>query len=402
MVRFLKFAALIVISLTFVPTDADAQRRRRKSKERLAVKPEIIYRQVSVGHRRQSVFYKDSRSADFVDQIYLTTRLEKSYDYRFQLVLEPAFYTVRDDGTKEVFEIQQAYGVGQLSDSVTLTAGRKVEFTGSGYFVNPSDVLFEDKNLLDPLEQKTGKNMTKLTFETDESSLSVGYLREINNDFRDGTGFMRFETIVGDADVMLQQSYRQDLKTTTGISAANFFTDSFELHFDGRHQTTQRRDREYLEYSALEREEDSFYYVLGSRYVFTPKRTAIVEWVQNTGGLAVEEVENYHAVLVQRKIDIENSATNDTIPDPYTQLISRRYLFAGYIDEESVKNWSFTVTLLQSLGDGSQFITGEIKYNPAPIFSIGFSPTFFVGEPEAEFGQQPAHAAHYLVMKGTF
>ena len=169
-----------------------------------------------------------------------------------------------------------------------------------------------------------------------------------------------------------------------------------------RHETTQRRNAEHTEYSGLEFEEDSMFYVLGTRYVFTPKRTFILEWTQNTGGLAKEELETYHQVLKDRKIAIENNSTNEAIPDPYTQLIGRRYLFAGYIDEESVKNWSFIFTFLQNISDGSQFVTTKFQFNPAPIFSVAYSPTFFTGNESSEFGQQPAHATHYFVLKGTF
>lgn len=399
----IKVLIFIIIAECLAPTSLFAKKnRRKKTPEKTEIKAEVIYRQVSVGHRRQSVYYEDNRSSDFVDQLYLTTRLDRSYDYRYQLVVEPAFYTVRDDATTDSFRIEQAYGVGQLTDSFQITAGRKVEFSGTGYFFNPSDLLFEDKNLLDPLEQRTGKNFTKFTFAGEESSFSIGYIREANNSFREGAGWLQFETFIGDADLLFQQTYSKDYKVTTGLSYAQFFTDSFELHFDGRYESIQRREKEYQLFSGLEEEEDSVYYVLGSRYVFSAKRTMILEWMQNTGGLAKEEIETYHLVLQQRVLDIAENKTNEKIPDPYTQTIGRRYVFTGYVDEETVKNWSFTGTYLRSLTDGSEFITVETKYNPSPIFSIGYAPTFFVGDLTTEFGQQPAHTAHYFVMKGTF
>ena len=186
------------------------------------------------------------------------------------------------------------------------------------------------------------------------------------------------------------------------MSLAKFVTDSLELHLDGRHQTTQRKDSEYTEYNDLQFEDDSVYYVLGTRFVMSHKRTLVFEWIQNQSGLLKEELEIYHSVLVARKEAIDNSATNEIIPDPYTQLVGRRFVALGLFDEETFSQWSAKLTGIISLNDQSSFVTTEIKYKPAPVYSISYAPTFFVGKDSSEFGQQPAHTAHYFVVHGEF
>jgi hypothetical protein len=215
---------------------------------------------------------------------------------------------------------------------------------------------------------------------------------------------MQLETYFFDADWLLSQTYSKNLKTTTGLSVAKFFTDSLELHVDSRFETTQRKDSEYQNYNAFEREDDSFFYLVGSRYVLSHKRTVIAEYINNQSGLLKEELETYHSELERRKkaLDSGDNSTANQIPDPYTQLVGRKYFAIGFFDEQTIPHSSLKVTYLGNIGDGSAFVTTEFKFKPSPIFSFSYAPSFFTGKPSTEFGQQPAHTAHYIVLQGKF
>ena len=113
----IKVLIFIILAECLAPSLLFAKKKRRKrTPEKTEIKSEIIYRQVSVGHRRQSYYYKEARSADFVDQLYLTTRLDRSYDYRYQLVVR-----AYDDGIafRYVFPEQEQWKTLNLAEEKT-------------------------------------------------------------------------------------------------------------------------------------------------------------------------------------------------------------------------------------------------------------------------------------------
>lgn len=371
--------------------------------------PELIYRAASLVPVKESV-YHDPKHVDFVDQIYIILHLTRTYNYVHEVVIEPAFRTLRNNPASwdKDHVVEQAYVESAIKPWLSLTAGKKAEFEGSGFFVNPSDLLNENKDVFDPLYQKEGVVFGRLTVRSGDFSLGLGYIPERGVAAKKGRAWMKASGQVAEIDIKLQATSQESEKATVGLSAQRFFGGAFELHTDSRYQSRQRDQKDgnvgpmaYSAYSGIDvkdnKDDDaSGYYLAGTRYVFSHQRTFIAEYIQNQSGLLPDDFLRYFDQLRQDTIETKR------VIDPPTKILGRHYGFVGYQDDALIKGVHLSINALQNTDDNSNFVAMIARYHLSPITSIELAPTIFKGGKNTEFGEMPFASATYLVFKGRF
>jgi hypothetical protein len=307
--------------------------------------------------------------------------------------------------------LQQAYIETAATDRLALTVGKKAEFDGPGFIVNPSDLLNENRQVFDPLYQNDGVVFARVKYRIgDASSLGVGYIPLRGQAYNSGKAWLTGATEAFGADVHMQMTANAAQKTTIGLSAQRFFGGSFELHLDGRYQRRQRNqapgDDSYLQFSSYSGRDattytddvPSLYALAGTRYVFTPKRSAIFELIDNQSGLLPAQFAAFYAHIA----DEEKKQTIGQPPPAPTQLEGRMYAFVSYQDDETVRSTHLGLNYLRNTQDGSSFSAASILYNVSPLTSVELAPTFFTGPINTEFGEMPFSQLIYLTFRGRF
>lgn len=376
--------------------------------ESTKIEPYFLYRIGALKPVEESVFHK-AEHGDMADQIYLTLKYTKTYNYLHRVHIEPSFRTMRNNpATWEDFIVEQAFIESELFRPLHVTAGKKTEYEGSGFIVNPSDLLNENKDIFDPVYQSEGVVFTRFKIRLDAFNLGVGYIPRRGQPSNEGRLWSQFSTEVFATDLRIQYTAHASEKSTTGLSAQRFFGGSFELHFDGRYQARQRRvdsaGNDYVKYSTYSgadpntQSDDaaSGYYLGGTRLIFTPRRTMVFEYISNQSGLLPEEFKSYFGDLRKDKIEREK------VRDPQTKLLGRHYGFFSYQDDDSIKSTHLALNVLVNTDDESLFVSSAIRHYVSPITSIELAPTFFKGKPDTEFGEMPFAHAVYLVFRGRF
>lgn len=414
-----------IVFILFAVLDFQAYASAKMKKTRVA--PEITYRQAYLDEREDSAQRRTTQK-NYVDQIYLSLKLIKTFDFVNEVVLEPAVRTPRTDpGASPELEIDQAY-IGAQVGSFDFTAGRKSEYEGTGYFSNPSDLLNEEKDLFDPLYQRRGQTFTRVRWRLlDSWSSAVGYIPQTRQNARFGRAWVQSGGIIAETDFRLQYTYNFRDLSTIGLAASRFFGDWFELHIDSRYQQRQRDsarqpERIVFDCSAVaatrsinsvivdthsdyeidcleptkEATDPSFYTVIGSRFVFTPRRTLILEAIQNQGGVTSEEMEMYFKYI---RTERDGSGIE---PEPQTRILGRQYLFAAYQDEDTLSRTLFNLSYLFNQEDGSSFLNAEVRYTFNPIANVSVVNSQFLGDKHTEFGESPASQVTYLIVRGRF
>jgi hypothetical protein len=376
--------------------------------EKTTIEPSVLYRLGALKPIKESVYHKEDHG-DFADQLYLTLKYSKTYNYVHRVHLEPSFRTIRNNPASwEDYVIEQAFIETEIFTPLLITAGKKTEYEGSGFIVNPSDLLNENKDIFDPVYQSQGVEFTRFKLRTDAFTLGVGMIPRRGRPSNEGRFWGQVSSEIFDIDLRLQLTHHQTEKTTTGLSMQRFFGGSFELHFDGRYQSRQRSPESpgnsYVRFSTYAGEnrtdptDDSAsgYYLGGSRLIFTPRRTLVMEYITNQSGLLPDEFEVFYEDL---RADTEKTGS---VKDPQTKLLGRHYGFASYQDDDSIKSTRLALNLLVNTDDQSSFVSGAVRYYISPITSIELAPTVFKGEKNSEFGEMPFAHAIYLVVRGRF
>jgi hypothetical protein len=372
--------------------------------EKTVIEPSVLYRMGALKPVKESVYHKEDHG-DFADQLYLTLKYSKTYNYVHRVHLEPSFRTIRNNpATWEDYIVEQAFVETEIFTPLLITAGKKTEYEGSGFIVSPSDLLNENKDIFDPVYQSEGVEFTRFKLRTSHFNLGVGLIPRRGRPSTEGKFWAQFSTDLLETDIRLQHTSHQTEKSTTGLSMQRFFGGSLELHFDGRYQARQRSPdtpgNAYVRsstYTGTDKEnpKDDFassYYLGGTRLIFTPRRTLVMEYISNQSGLLPEEFKNYYDGL--------RSAT--TVKDPPTKLLGRHYGFVSFQDDDSLKSTHLALNVLVNTDDQSSFVSSAIRYYITPITSIEFAPTIFKGERNTEFGEMPFAHAIYLVLRGRF
>lgn len=377
------------------PQPADDS-KRPEILESTKIEPELTYRMAYLDMRESSAFHKESHQ-DYLDQLYLNLSFFRDRDLRQEVVLEPTVRTPRGNpnGPLETV-IEQGYVRFALGKYLSVTAGRKAEYDGSGFVTNPSDLLNEDRDQFDPLAQKKGKNFSRISFKSGPIGLSIGFIPNLGNRLRTGRLWLQGAAEFWDIDLKVQQTIQETEKSTIGLSASRFFGDHFELHYDGRYQAKQRTaaEQEERDFSSYQRDDSSLYYLGGTRIVFANRRTIILEGIQNQSGLESFELEDYHHYL--------ESQSDDTRPNPPTRIIGRHYGFFAYQDEGTLSKTALGCSFLVNSDDKSVFSTISAKYTLSPITNVELAPTFFRGHKYSEFGELPFASAVNLIFRGKF
>ncbi len=362
------------------------------------IRPEVIYRMSSLGRRTAAAFHRASEDKDFIDQLYATLRFDGTWEYQDSAVFEAGIRTPRSAPNSPVeLIIQQAFIESQFADSgLTLTAGKKVEFDGPGILLNPSDLLNEEKDLIDPLYQREGKFFTRIAASGNAWKLGIGFIPLRGAMAGKGKAWFQAQAQVMGTDLRLQGSTQVEDAATTGFSASRFVLgDRLEVHLDGRYQTHQRnvslqRERAY---SSLKQNQTSLFAIAGGRFIVAGKRSATLEFMQNQSGLSPAEFKEFFASI--RLLDDSNG---DKKPD--SRFLGRRYAFVAFHDEDSLPRTRIGASVLQNLDDQSIFANVEFRRAVSPLISVALTPTFFTGKSGSEFGEMPFSSIIYLQLTG--
>jgi hypothetical protein len=374
--------------------------------EQTLIEPYVTYRISALKPRKKSVYHKKDH-VDQADQLYLTLKFVKTYDYRHEVAIEPSLRTFRNNPANwEDPIIEQAYIESSVTKHLSFTVGKKLEYEGSGFMVNPSDLLNEGKDVFDPLYQREGVFFSRLKHQSSFGSLSLGYIPKRSQSVSKGKAWLAASTELDEVDFKAQVTVQESDKTTAGLSASRFFGDHLEFHVDSRYQRRQRSvsELDFMQYSPYvgpnipDQKDDSpsLFYLLGTRYVFPPRRTLVFEYIANESGLLPPDFKRRNADLRQQ------AEENGRVKEPPTQLLGRHFVFMSYQDDDTLSKTHLAATVLVNTDDQSTYGTFGAKYTLSPITSVEFAPNFFMGKVDSEFGEMPFSYAYYVIFRGKF
>ncbi len=365
--------------------------------------PELIYRRAYIDLRKDAIYFKDDYR-NFADQLYLSFKFSKSFKYINEVVFDPVIRTPKLNPTNDLeLVVAQAYAHFFTTKNIFFSVGKKLEFDGSGFLINPSDLLNQDKDIYDPLKQREGKFFTRIGFQSDLITSSISFIPKRDSSVEDFSILSKNYFELFGMDTSVQYMFNRTEKSTFGLSMNKFWNDFIETHVDGRYQTRQKRPD--TSYSVQEPERDftdkalsdsSVYVVGGLRLVLSSKRSLVLETIYKESGLDEEQTVNFLEDEKRRK-RIAKASVN-----PPTTIIGRNYVFLAYNDEDTIKKMKFTTSWLYNILDKSSFINIDIDYKVSPIVSMGLSPMFNIGSKNTEFGESYLKNVCYLTLKATF
>lgn len=376
--------------------------------ETTLIEPSLVYRVGKLWPRAASVYHKPEHG-DYFDQIYATLKFQKTWNYVHTVVVEPGFRTKRENPSAwdDAHHFDQAYLESALTDDLLLTTGKKAEYDGSGFMVNPSDLLNENKDILDVVYQKEGVVFSRLKYRLPgDFSLGLAFIPVASASTDQGRALLQFSGEIKQFELRLSATAHAREKATTGLSVQRFWGEHFELHFDGRYQARQRDPAaegnasiafsQYHSNDPLVHDDASGFYLTGTRLVLTPRRTIVVEGIQQQAGLLPDDFKRFFGSLR------EKNATGFTPGTPPTRLQGRHYAFASLQDDDSLKATHLSANYLLNTDDKSSFTVLSVRRTLSPLTSVELSPTFFSGAADTEFGEEPFGQAYYLVFRGRF
>lgn len=377
--------------------------------EATVIEPNVLYRLGKLLPRNHSAYHRPEHS-DYFDQLYLTLKFQKTYDYVHQVVIEPSIRTQRENPDDLEYFIEQAYVESAAGKRFSFTAGKKTEFEGAGFIVNPSDLLNEDKDILDQVYQKEGVVFTRARVRVADFNLGLGIIPISALPTTAGRAWLTVNGEIKEVELRLQVTHNETEKTATGLSIARFIGEHFELHFDGNYRSRQRSQRSrkelsYLTYSSytIKNEdnqvidsEGSGYYLAGSRIILTPRRTIVIEAITQQSGLLPDQFKLYFDYYRNER---DNGRFGMTPP---TRLIGRHYAFFSLQDDDSLPSTHLSANFLMNTDDQSKFIVFSARNALSEVTSVELSPTFFLGEVDSEYGEMPFQQAVYLIFRGRF
>jgi hypothetical protein len=372
-------------------------------------KPELTYRAVAFGQRFESVYHNDEEHRDWADQIYLTLFAERQAGYANKIVVEPAIRTIRNRPKDIETVIDQAYLIMAFGKNLDLTAGKKTELEGSGFLVNPSDLINGNRDLFDPLYQKEGRVFTRLGVRFGEDSyVGFGILPQRARNFEESRFFAVLASELLGVDARFNYLTHQTEKSSFGLSLSRFFYETVELHFDGRYDSRKPSEtdinKNLREQPFVDREfdEGALYAAVGTRIAVTARRSLIGEYIVNQGGLDKNEMPSF--LQSEGFSDAEQTIARkgDSVLDPDARLKGKQYAFVAVKDEESIDKTEMAASIVTNLLDNSSFVALHMRHQVSEIAAIELTPTFFPGAKFTEFGETPFHRTTYLSLKGRF
>jgi hypothetical protein len=366
----------------------------------------LIYRASLLSPRLRSVYHKKEHG-DFADQPYAVFRFIHYSGHIPDVVIEPAIRTVRNNPAKwDDPIIHQAYLETDVGKNWTLTAGKKVEYRGSGFLVNPSDLLNEQKDLFDPLYQQEGIFFSRLTWRRQDTKIGLGFIPVRGQPSKEGKAWITGESELGEAEILMQFTIQESDKFTSGLSIQRFFGDHLEFHVDSRYQARQRKisEFEWLKYSeAVGPNQDSqsddnktIYALIGSRLVLSSRSSVTFEYLGNQSGLAPMDFSRRFTDFAAEKAETEK------VREPPTQYLGRRYGFIAYQNDEILPKALFSISVVANTEDKSTFTSITAKKSLTKTISAEATPMIFRGGERTEFGEMPFSSVIYLTLRGKF
>ena len=395
---FLKY--IFLVTLYFITSKSFASTTIKQGSYSTDFSPELIYRRAYIDLRKDATYFKEDYR-NFADQLYLSLKVSKNFNFVNEVVLDPVIRTKKFNPKELEWVISQAYAHFFVSDKIFFTLGKKLEFDGSGFLINPSDLLNQDKDIYDPLTQKEGKFFTRIGYQSDLITSSINFIPKRDSEVEDFSILVKNDFELFGIDTNFQYMFNRKEKSTFGLSLNKFWNDILETHIDARYQTRQKDPDQTYSVKETERpfsdkqlKDNSVYVVGGIRTVLTSKRSIILEAIYKESGLTKNQtVEFIREENRKKAISPVNSSPS---------IIGRNYVFVAYNDEDSIKKLKFTFAWLVNILDKSSFLNVDFDYKVSPLISMGLSPMFNIGKSETEYGESYLKSVCYLTMKATF
>jgi len=359
------------------------------------VNPELIYRFGALSIRDQSSLYDEGRDRDIADQFYGSLTFRKDLDYTDTVFLQPAIYTLRENPSQIRTRFDQVYVQVAMGDVLSLTAGKKLEVRGAAFINNPSDLLNEDRDILDPLNQREGKGMLRMTWSGSGRSLGLGFLPKPGGAKDEGRLWMIGQARIGNIDGGFQIINNRAQKTTLGVTGSWFWGEKSLFYSEYRFQAKRRSAVEQPEQEFIVEQAKSIQQAsLGLRQIINERNSLSVEYFMNNGGASTAELLAYFKS--QEALREQEKTPND----PFARLVGRDYVGLSFHGDKLPSDLSLTTTYITNVHDKSSFISTNLKYHRNELFSLAYSPVWFTGKRFTEFGENPVAHVHYLVVNG--
>lgn len=397
---FVKYLIVSHLFFIFISSSLYSSTTIKQGKYLSDISPELIYRRAYIDLRKDSIYMKNDYR-NFADQIHLSLKISKSYEYVNEVVIEPILRSKKFNPKELEWVIAQAYSSFFVSNNIFFTIGKKLEFEGSGFLISPSDLLNQDKNIYDPLTQKEGKFFTRIGYQSDSISSSISFIPNRESELEDFSILSKTYFELFGIDTNFQYMFSRREKSTLGLSLNKFWNDFLETHVDSRYQTRQKDPA--VNYSAKEPErqfsdkdinDSSFFVTSGIRVVLSPKRSIVLENIYKQSGLTSDQTQEF--------FDSEERISQTGEISSLDTIIGRNYVFLAYNDEDSIKKLKFTASALYNVLDHSSFINIDMDYKVFPLVTMGLSPMFNIGKKRTEFGEAYIKQVCYLTLKATF
>jgi hypothetical protein len=352
----------------------------------------LKYRSARLFPRSNSAIFDSDRDRDAYQQIYGTLRLAQVAGFMDQVVFEPAFYTERDNPNANRLRIDQAYAEVGIGDQFRLLLGKKLELNGSGFLHNPSDLLHQNRDIIDELNNREGTDLVKLRYASSFFSWSFGIAPKLASNLSEGSVFSQADLNLWGADLSLRLLQNKLIGHAYGMSISRFFGEDFSLHYEGRHQTQQNSPDVEVEreFSGVERSSASNEALIGGRYLISNRTSIFIELNIDSAGLTSEET----AALYEKQREL--AAEGNKPLSPFSRIIGQHYVSIGFLADQIAEDFRLKSTLVYNQLDRSYLFVGSLKYEVGSLVTLAYEPIIFGGSKNSEFGENPFKAAHYL------
>ncbi|OFZ46246.1 MAG: hypothetical protein A2381_11555 [Bdellovibrionales bacterium RIFOXYB1_FULL_37_110] len=404
---------LVVVLHSFVAADENTPLPFNTSNETLVNKLEwsgnLDVKYALLHSRQNSSIYKilnyqQQDTSSFLSQFRLEPYINTDYVARqtsFHLKSHGKFYSEEDSQ----LDLLELYGSVNPSFGSSLTGGKRAFSWGKGYAFNPVGYVNPLKDPENPELIQTGiisisgeytKSITSdvlktmaLTAVIIPATATLNHSGEFDNtDLAVKSYFLLWDT---DVDILWFASKVNARQI--GLDFSRNIYENIEVH--GEFSTFTHAQRNLVKSGTLGSDITSgSSYLFGMRYLNTLNTTLIAEYYHNGMGLTKSEFDTYRNYLdnvLASNNDQTILQTQRTVKTNFQKpVLMRDYLYLKITQPEPF-NWVYFTPSLYSiinLLDKSFSLSAPLSYKPITNFEYVFTPTFFVGSNNSEFGEK--------------
>ena len=347
--------------------------------------------------------YFNQKLSNSLSSYYLAFYLNGDYQTK-NIGVHLKTYSEYYNDNQTDFKVFELYGNLNFSLNTTLIAGKKMYNWGKGYAFNPVGYVNSKKDPENPELAQAG--VFSINYQYSKSFQSeiiknaafdlivIPSATTVNNkisETRNTDIAGKIDFLFCDADIDFLWYYSNTNSKNIGFDFSKNITPNLEFH--GEFNRFNNLIKNSIFNNTLESNKTSgLSYLFGIRWLNKSDITTIFEYYHNDKGLTKNEFRDYNNFLINAAASMNNNTIANALNTNKNYFsganLMCNYLYLKVSKPEPFKIIYFTPSIysIYNIDDRSFTVGAPLSYKPITNFEFIFSPVFFNGGKNTEFG----------------